>query len=109
MAYNKFKNKRTEIDGIKFASKAEAKRYQELKILKAAKEIKEFSCQPKFIIWQAEHSKDKIVYIADFQIEDKWGYDWVEDVKGVETKEFKIKQKLFKDKFPFLELRLIRR
>lgn len=32
----------------------------------------------------------------------------VEDVKGMETKEFKIKRKLFEYKYPSLELRIIK-
>ena len=32
----------------------------------------------------------------------------VEDVKGMETKEFKIKRKLFEYKYPDLELKLIK-
>jgi len=33
---NKYRNVRTEVDGIKFASKKEARRYQELRLLEKA-------------------------------------------------------------------------
>jgi dsDNA-binding SOS-regulon protein len=45
MKYNKYLNKKTEIDGITFASKKEAKRYSELKLLEKAKKIEDLQLQ----------------------------------------------------------------
>ena len=42
----KYKNKITEVDGIKFHSKKEADRYIELKLLQKAKKIKFLELQP---------------------------------------------------------------
>jgi hypothetical protein len=42
MAENKYGNKKTIVDGIKFDSKAEAKYYEQLKWLKAGKADKRF-------------------------------------------------------------------
>ena len=45
---NKYFNKKVIIDGIKFDSKKEAKRYTELKLLKKAGIIKELELQKVF-------------------------------------------------------------
>lgn len=101
MAYNKYGNKKTIVDGIKFASKAEARRYQELKLLEKAGEITHLRLQPSFVIQDAFMSNQgakifAIRYIADFEYFDKkTGAINVEDVKGVKTKEFVIKMKMF--------------
>lgn len=100
----------TVIDGIRFASKAEARRYQELRLLERAGEIKELEIQPKFplhvhINGRALHVGDKPIctYIADFryrQLEiDEGGFSgrWrsiVEDVKGMKTAMYRLKKKM---------------
>jgi hypothetical protein len=99
---SKYHNIRTAIDGITFASKAEANRYCELKLLKRAGEIKDFTLQPKFQLTGG------IKYIGDFLVTGNDGFQWVEDVKGYITKEFRIKQKLFAHDYPDMELRVIK-
>lgn len=47
---SKYHNKSTTVDGIKFASLAEARYYQELKMLKHAHKIKDFTLQPRFLL-----------------------------------------------------------
>ena len=99
---SKYGNVRTEIDGHTFDSKAEARRYSELKILQQCGEIKGFGLQPSFVLpGDIRYRPDFIVCGADGEI-------WVEDVKGMETKEFKIKKKLWDAHYPWLELRIIR-
>ena len=58
----------------------------ELKMLKAAGEIKGFNIQPSFVLMNG------IRYRPDFIICDKKRNIYVEDVKGFETKEFIIKK-----------------
>ena len=99
---SKYNNKKTEVDGIVFDSKAEAKRFQELKLLQEAGEIQGFGRQPSFIV------RPSIRYIPDFIVCGRDGEIWVEDVKGVETDTFKLKQTMWEDSFPWLELRLIK-
>lgn len=99
---SKYNNKKTEVDGHVFDSKAEARRYNELKLLQAAGEIIGFTIQPSFLL------EEGIRYRPDFMICGKDGQIWVEDVKGVETKDFKIKKKLWEAKFPWLELRIVK-
>jgi hypothetical protein len=98
---NKYRNKKTEVDGIRFDSVKEANRYCELKMLEKAGEIKDLVLQPKFQVipkvqwggvWQRER-----VYIADFQYKEK-GNTIVEDVKSEHTRKnpvYTLKRQLF--------------
>lgn len=97
---NKYRNTITTVDGIKFDSKREAERYMELKILCKAGVIGELELQPKFLLQEPFRNKGKciraITYKADFKYRDSaTGKAVIEDVKGVQTEAFKIKQKLF--------------
>jgi len=96
---NKYKNIRETVDGIKFDSTIEAKRYRQLKNLQIAGLIKNLRIHPRYPI------ADGITYEADFDYEDveRKVPLVVEDVKGVRTKEYKIKIKLFKAKYPYLK------
>lgn len=79
------------VDGIVFASKAEAKRYGELKLLESEGKIRDLRLQPKFPIILNEIKV--CVYIADFFYEEDGGAT-VEDVKGMPTPLYKLKRKL---------------
>ena len=109
---NKYRNKKTIIDGIKFDSIAEGRRYKELKLLEEGKYITELKLQPKFEL-QAKYDNNKgehiraITYKADFSYIEN-GRLVVEDVKGMETKEFKLKKKLFEYKYKDVDFRLIK-
>lgn len=97
---NKYGNKMTEIDGIKFASQHEAYRYVELKYMERAGLIKDLQLQRVFtLIGEQRDEKGKVIehpckYIADFAYKDKTGKLIVEDAKGVRTDVYKIKRKL---------------
>lgn len=99
---NKYNNKKIEIDGFTFDSKAEGRRYNELKILQRAGEIKYFNLQPSFKFECGTR------YLPDFIICDKNNKIWVEDVKGVETAVFKVKKKMFEREYPYLKLVLVK-
>lgn len=109
---NKYHNRKTTVDGIKFDSKAEAKRYTELKLLQKAKLITDLELQPKFEL-QPKYKNNKgeniraIIYKADFSYTEG-NKKIVEDVKGMETKEFKLKKKLLEYKYPNIDFRLIK-
>ena len=109
---NKYKNQKIVIDGIKFDSIAEGNRYKELKLLERSKYITELKLQPKFELQEkytnskCEHIRD-ITYRADFSYIEN-GKLIVEDVKGMETKEFKLKKKLFEYKYKNIDFRLIK-
>ena len=98
MAYNKYNNIKTIINGIKFDSKAESERSCELKLLEKAGQIHDLVLQPKFILQPSFKHDGKtnraITYVADFSYTED-GKSIVEDVKGVETAVFKLKEKMF--------------
>lgn len=88
------------VDGILFSSKAEMRRYNELRLLEKAKKIKDLAIQPKFLLLKGFTKNGKtykpIHYVADFIYYDmEKQKKVVEDVKGLETDVFKIKEKLF--------------
>ena len=97
---NKYGNEKTEVDGIKFASRHEAKRYVELKYMERAGLIKNLQLQRVYTLIGAQ--KDKagnilerpVKYIADFVYKDQNGKTVVEDAKGVRTDVYRIKRKL---------------
>jgi len=99
---SKYHNVKTKVDGIAFDSKAEARRYSELKLMIVADEILGFGRQPSFVL------PGGVRYKPDFIVCDKDSTMWVEDVKGVETQSFKIKKKLWEASYPWLELRIIK-
>lgn len=111
MAFNKFGNKKTTIDGITFDSRMESKFYEFAKQLKADGKIKDFEMQKAYEIFPAFKKNGKswrrIDYVADFVIYHFDGRIEVIDVKGVETDVFKIKHKLFEYKYPDLELQTV--
>jgi hypothetical protein len=104
-SYNKYSNTKTTIDGITFASKKEAGRYSELKLLEKAGEITHLKLQMPFILNEGfiDFSGQKqrpITYVADFVYLDKEGKIHAEDCKGFKTPEYKVKKKMFLYKFP---------
>ena len=90
----KFRNEPTEVDGIRFASRAEAKRWQELKLLERAGEIHDLRRQPRYEL--VVNGIRIGVYVGDFAYLDKGGDPITEDVKGVITDLFRWKAKLFR-------------
>lgn len=89
----KYHNSKTVIDGIRFDSKKEAKRYLELKILEKAGVIKDLRRQVPYVIINKSRYGRAIKYVADFVYyeDDKLV---VEDVKGVLTPLYKLKKRL---------------
>lgn len=95
---SKYKNKRVEYGGYKFDSIAEKDRFIELRILENKGYIKDLKLQVPFVlISKSEYGRD-VRYIADFTYYiDKELV--VEDVKGVLTKEYKLKKRLMQEKY----------
>ncbi len=88
----------TTADGLKFDSKMELKRWNELKILERIGDIENLQRQVCFVL--TAHGVDICKYIADFVYYQN-GLKIVEDVKGVQTPEFKLKAKLFQAQYGF--------
>lgn len=103
---SKFGAVRTVVNGITFASKREAGRYQELLALGALGEIRNLELQPRFpiVIRQGFFDIPIAVYVADFRYEERkprdpadWCDVWcdrIEDVKGMPTPVYRLKKKL---------------
>lgn len=113
MGSNKYNARKTIVDDITFASKREADRYRELKLMVSAKVIKDLELQPKYTLqpsfksWGKTHKA--IGYIADFRyIENNTGAVVVEDVKGMKTRVFSLKEKLFRYRFPDIDFRIVK-
>lgn len=88
---NKYRAKRTEVNGHVFASKREAARYQDLLLLERAGEISGLELQPKY---------DLIVngikvgrFTGDFRYLEK-NELVVEDSKGYKVRDYPIRKKL---------------
>jgi hypothetical protein len=91
-ARSKYNARRTEVDGITFHSRREAKRYAELKLMERAGEIRDLILQPEYpVVVGAD--KHVCTYIADFAY--KHGARlMVEDCKGFRTPTYRLKKKL---------------
>lgn len=93
---------RTQLDGYTFDSKAEAKRYAELRLLERAGQISKLTVHPRYPL---EVNEVRIcVYVGDFSYtelhrENGGGFyeirSVIEDVKGVKTPAYRLKKKLF--------------
>lgn len=110
---SKYRNVITYVDGIKFHSAFESERYVELKLMLKAGIITDLVLQPRFEICPAftdnkGNKHQNIEYIADFMYSQE-GVTVVEDVKGEETSDFKIKMKFFLRQYRQYDFRLIKR
>jgi len=95
---NKYRAIKTTVDGIKFDSKKEAARYQELKILEKSGRIFDLKLQPKFDL--IVNGKKVGFYRADFEYTEN-GKNVVEDVKGMKTPMYNFKKKMIKAIYGF--------
>jgi Protein of unknown function (DUF1064) len=91
---------RVQVDGIVFSSKAESKRYLQLKELERIGEIYGLELQPKFQLAPgvrfdgASRATPPLRYVADFKYIDHLGNEVIEDVKGRPTEGYRIKKHL---------------
>tara|TARA_A100001015_G_C14988563_1_gene712687 strand:- start:675 stop:992 length:318 start_codon:yes stop_codon:yes gene_type:complete len=101
---NKYRNKKTVIDGITFASKREAARYCELILLVKAEKIYNLKMQPRIPLMvngvKIGH------YVADFEYYVN-GETIIEDVKSPVTRTavYKIKKKILETYDPPIYVR----
>lgn len=98
---HKFQAIRTECDGIKFDSKAEALYYKELLLRKRAGDIVFFLRQVPFYLTGG------VKYVCDFQEFHSDGTVHFIDVKGVQTSEFKAKKKMVEALYP-IEIEIVK-
>ena len=94
---HKYGAKPTEADGIRFDSKAEARRYYELKLMEKAGLIVNLELQPRFDFVVNGQKLPRTFYKADFRYLDvETNEVVVEDVKGMITPIYSLKKKLMK-------------
>lgn len=107
----KYRNKKTVVDGITFDSKMESDYYLYLKELQKQGKIIQIVLQPEYVLLPSfkkfGRTVRKMVYRADFFVMYADRKTVVIDVKGVVTKDFRLKQKMFDYFYPSLELKLV--
>ena len=96
MRTNKYGNKKVEIDGYTFDSQAEARRYQELKLLEKAGEINHLKLQPKYDLIG---DKSYVRTVWDRVVED------VKSPATAKDKTYIVKRNLFEYQNPDIEFR----
>lgn len=102
---SKYRNKKTEIDGIVFDSKVEAEYYCYLKLLQKSKHILGFERQKRMLLQEGYTRPSTgtkvrpIFYVVDFIVYENNGEQIYVDVKGMKTDVFRLKQKMFEYKF----------
>ena len=108
---SKYRNRKITRDGDTFDSVKEYRRWCELKLLERAGEIHDLQRQVKFELIPAQYEttgfsptgkaikkcvERSCVYVADFAYKDEYGEQYVEDTKGLKTKDYIIKRKLMR-------------
>ena len=105
---SKYKSQSITLDGIRFASRDEARYYELLKRKKAQGEILNFELQPKYLLQLAYTYFGKNVrpihYIGDFLIYHLDGTEEVIDIKGMAVPVALMKRKMMQYKYPELKL-----
>ena len=94
---SKYHNQKVVVDGIRFDSKREAKRYHELRLMEKGGQIEDLRLQVPFILAPSVviqgRKRPPLQYVADF-VYNMAGREVVEDSKGMVTKEYRIKRHL---------------
>lgn len=91
----------TTVDGIRFDSAKEAKRYGELKLLWELSLITDLELQPEFVLWAHPNGETHAgagipvgKYRADFRYYTPDGEIVIEDVKGMRTPLYRLKKRI---------------
>jgi len=96
MTTNKYRAVPTTLDGVRFASKREAARYADLRLLQKAGQLTDLRCQVAFDL--RVNNIAVAIYVADFTYHTPDGARVVEDVKCPPTRTplYRLKKKLMK-------------
>lgn len=98
MRESKYHAKKTEVDGIVFASKKEALRYGELRQMERAGKIEHLRLQVPYVLYEKSVYGRCVRYVADFVYVEN-GVEVVEDVKGYKTDVYKLKKRIMAEKY----------
>lgn len=97
--FNKFKNKKTNLDGRSFSSKLEASVYALLKLRLLAGEISEIQCQDHVRVCgpfgHECYTNCKVELVVDFKCTRPDGTSFWVEAKGVRMPEYQIKRRLW--------------
>lgn len=93
----KYHNQPTDVDGYHFPSKAEARRYQELRLMERVGAITDLRVHTRFPI--IVNGRSCGYWEADFDYQER-GVHRVEDVKGVRTPVYRLKRRLVEALYP---------
>lgn len=109
---SKYNNRKVELDGYKFDSQAEMRRYQDLWALQVAGEIYGLGVHPSYELEPKATIGGKklraISHELDFSYFERGNNRLiVEDVKGIETALWRLKYNLFVRRYPEIEYRVI--
>jgi hypothetical protein len=101
---NKFHAEKIVIDDIKFDSKRESEYYLLFKSMLQHKQLIKLELQPKFTLQPGFVNKagkrvKPITYKADFLLTFPGGRQKVVEVKGVRTRDYQLRRKMFEYKF----------
>ena len=95
---SKFKNIKETRNGMKFSSKKEARRHDELMLMQKFGIINSLQLQVKYELIPPmkllRKTERAVHYVADFVYYTKDGQLVVEDVKGIKTRDYIIKRKM---------------
>lgn len=106
---NKYHNRKVEIDGLKFDSMWEARRWQELRLLESAGVIRDLQRQVRFEVIPKTETERACFYVADF-VYAEGSCLVIEDAKSPATRanrEYINKRKAVKWRYPQYEFREI--
>lgn len=111
---SKYGNKRVTLYGEEFDSQAEMRRYLELLQRQNRGEISGVRAHPTFELQPAFRDKQGgrhygITYTPDFEYfeQGQWIVEDVKGGKGTQTEVWRVKAKLFRAKYPEIELRIV--
>lgn len=105
----KYKNKITEVDGIRFDSRKEAAYYEDLLWQQRTGAVKSIELQPEFVLQPGYEVAGKkirpIIYKADFKVTEASDHVYYVDTKGMRTQVYMIKKKMLLYKYPDIDFR----
>lgn len=102
----KYHSKRCRYNGIWYDSQDEARHAALLDLLRRSTEASQRVVKVQRQI--SFNLSAGIVYRADFVVDFADGHTEYHEVKGFETPQYKLKMKLFKEKYPDINLKIIR-
>jgi hypothetical protein len=98
----KYKSKRTEYNGRVYASGGESRLAREMDVRQGMGLIKSWTAQEPYVLYGMNRSVI-CKHVVDFRVVYPDDHIEVEDFKGFQTPEWKIKYKLFLDNYPSIK------